>query len=47
MLIDVFGSFDENIKRIESEFGVQITNRGTELKIQGDERGGGSGRAGA
>ena len=36
-LIDVFGSFDENIKRIESEFGVHITNRGTELKIQGDE----------
>ena len=36
-LIDVFGSFDENIKRIESDFGVRITNRGTELKIQGDE----------
>ena len=36
-LIDAFGSFDENIKRIESEFGVRITNRGTELKIQGDE----------
>ena len=36
-LIDVFGSFDENIKRIEAEFGVHITNRGTELKIQGDE----------
>ena len=35
-LIDVFGSFDENIKRIESEFGVRITNRGTELKVQGD-----------
>ncbi len=36
-LIDVFGSFDENIKRIESAFDVRITNRGTELKIQGDE----------
>lgn len=35
-LIDVFGSFDENIKRIEAEFSVRITNRGTELKIQGD-----------
>ena len=35
-LIDVFGSFDENIKRIETEFSVRITNRGTELKIQGD-----------
>ena len=36
-LIDVFGSFDENIKRIESEFGVHITNRGTELKISGED----------
>ena len=36
-LIDVFGSFDENIKRIEEEFGVHVTNRDTELKIQGDE----------
>ena len=35
-LCDVFGSFDENIKRIEAEFSVRITNRGTELKIQGD-----------
>ncbi len=35
-LIDVFGSFDENIKRIESEFGVRIINRDTELKIQGE-----------
>ena len=35
-LIDVFGSFDENIKRIEAEFSVRITNRSTELKIQGD-----------
>lgn len=36
-LIDVFGSFDENLKRIEAEFSVRITNRGNELKIQGDE----------
>lgn len=36
-LIDAFGSFDENVKRIETEFGVSITNRGTELKILGDE----------
>ena len=35
-IINLFGSFDENIKRIESEFGVRITNRGTELKVQGD-----------
>ena len=36
-LIDVFGSFDENIKRIEAEFDVHIVNRDTELKIQGEE----------
>jgi len=35
-LIDVFGSFDENIKKIETEFGVKIVNRGTELKVQGE-----------
>ena len=33
-LIDVFGSFDANIKQIEAEFGVKVTNRDTELKIQ-------------
>ena len=32
-LIDVFGSFDENIKRIEAEFSVRITNR--DHRIQG------------
>ena len=36
-LIDAFGSFDENIKRIETEFDVKIINRGTELKILGEE----------
>ena len=36
-LIAVFGSFDENIKRIEEALGVTIVNRGTELKITGDE----------
>ncbi len=35
-LVDVFGSFDENVKRIESEFGVKIVSRGDELKIQGE-----------
>ncbi len=35
-LIAVFGSFDENIKRIEQALGVSIVNRGTELKITGD-----------
>ena len=36
-LITVFGSFDENIKRIEEALGVSIVNRGTELKVTGDE----------
>ncbi len=35
-LIAVFGSFDENIKRIEEALGVTIVNRGTELKVSGD-----------
>ena len=35
-LIAVFGSFDENIKRIEEALGVTIINRGTELKVTGD-----------
>ena len=36
-LISVFGSFDENISRIEDALCVSIVNRGTELKISGDE----------
>ena len=36
-LISVFGSFDENIRRIEDALGVSIVNRGTELKITGEE----------
>ena len=35
-LIAVFGSFDENIKRIEDALNVSIINRGTELKVSGD-----------
>ncbi len=36
-LISVFGSFDENIKRIEEAFCVSIINRDQEIKITGDE----------
>ena len=36
-LIAVFGSFDENIKRIEEALNVQIVNRGTDMKVSGDE----------
>ena len=35
--MSVFGSFDENIRRIEEALCVSIVNRGTELKITGDE----------
>ena len=35
-IISVFGSFDENIKRIEQSFHVQVTNRDTELKVSGE-----------
>ena len=36
-VISVFGSFDENVKKIEQAFSVRVVNRGTELKISGDE----------
>jgi len=36
-LISVFGSFDENIRRIEEALSVTITNRGNELKVVGGE----------
>ncbi len=36
-LISVFGSLDENIKKIEQSLLVHIANRGTELKLSGDE----------
>ena len=35
-IISVFGSFDENVRRIEEAFGVTIVNRDTELRITGD-----------
>ncbi len=36
-VVDVFGSFDENIKLIEQAYAVRIINRETELKISGDD----------
>ena len=36
-LMDVFGSFDENIRRLETAFQVRITNRDSELKVTGGE----------
>ena len=35
-LIAVFGSFDENTKRIEDALNVTIVNRGTDLRVSGD-----------
>ena len=32
----IFGSFDENIRLIESEFHVVVTNREGELRIAGE-----------
>lgn len=34
--VSLFGSFDENIKRIEHEYNVSVITRGTEIKITGD-----------
>ena len=34
--VSLFGSFDENIRMIEREFGVSIVSRGSDLKIMGD-----------
>lgn len=35
-LIAVFGSFDENIRRIEEALDVNIVNRGTDLRVTGE-----------
>ena len=34
--INLFGSFDENIRLLESEFAVQVVNRGGEIVISGE-----------
>jgi len=34
--VSLFGSFDENIRLIESEFSVAVLNRGSDLKISGE-----------
>ena len=36
-IINLFGSYDENIKIIERELGVKIISRDSALKIEGDE----------
>ncbi|MCH5191467.1 MAG: PhoH family protein [Oscillospiraceae bacterium] len=37
--VSLFGSFDENIKLVESQYNVKIVSRGSELKVSGDEEG--------
>ena len=34
--VSLFGRFDENIRPLEKEFGVNILNRGSDLKVSGD-----------
>jgi phosphate starvation-inducible PhoH-like protein len=36
-IVSVFGSFDENLRLIEDELGVRITDRNSELMLMGDE----------
>ncbi|MBE6791523.1 MAG: PhoH family protein [Clostridia bacterium] len=35
--VSLFGSFDENIRMIENEYSVEIVNRGSNLKITGED----------
>ena len=37
MISAVFGSYDENIKKIENKYNVKIINRGDDILITGDE----------
>lgn len=39
VILPVFGQFDANIKQVEKACGVQIVNRGDDVKIVGAERG--------
>lgn len=36
-MLNLFGSYDANIKIIQDELNINIVNRGSEIKIQGDE----------
>ncbi len=38
LVINLFGSFDENIKLIEKELDVAIINRGSEIKLAGEPK---------
>ncbi len=36
-ILNVFGNFDENVNLLQKEYNVVILNRGTDIKITGDE----------
>lgn len=38
IILPVFGQFDTNIRKIEKRCGVQIVNRGDDVKVTGEER---------
>lgn len=38
-IIDLFGSFDENIKIVENEYNVAVLNRDSQIKITGEPEG--------
>ena len=35
-IVNLFGNFDENIKRIEKRYSVAITSHGSQIKIKGE-----------
>ena len=35
--LELFGSFDENVKLLEAQYHVNILNRGTQIKVTGEE----------
>ncbi len=37
-ILNIFGQFDANIKKIEDTYGVRIVNRGDNVKISGEEK---------
>ena len=34
--VNIFGSFDENIRLLEQEFSVAVVNRDGELRVEGE-----------
>ena len=35
-IVNLFGNFDENIKRIEKRYGVAITSHGSTIRVKGE-----------